>query len=73
MKLPTAVVLSLLVAGLAPLGTGCAAEDDAGGTTRAHNPQNPSTNTIGPGAGVGAAPRDMPGGGRGSVGPHSKQ
>ncbi len=72
MRLPTALVLSLLVAALAPLGTGCAAEDDASGTTRLHNPQT-NVNTIGPGAGAGASPRDMPGGGRGSVAPHTKQ
>ena len=71
MPLRVAFVLALV---LGPLATGCASDADADGTTHANNPHNPNTPSqgIGPSGGVGASPRDMPGGGRGSTGPHGK-
>jgi hypothetical protein len=64
----------LAVVLLAPMAAGCAADADGGGRTHADNPHNPNTPTqgIGPAGGVGAAPRDMAGGGRGSTGPHGR-
>ena len=68
----TAVLIALL---LAPLVAGCAADgDEGGGGGRARNATNPNpaATGIGPNAGVGAAPRDMAGGGRGSATPRGK-
>jgi hypothetical protein len=66
-----ALVLALL---LAPLAGGCATDAAADGTTHANNPHNetPNTQGIGPNGAVGAAPRDMPGAGRGSATPRGK-
>jgi len=71
MTFRAAFALALL---LAPLATGCASGTDADGTTHADNPHNTNTPSqgIGPSGGVGAAPRDMPGGGRGSTTPRGK-
>ena len=67
----TVVALVLLAA---PMAAGCASGADADGSTHADDPHNLNTPTqgIGPAAGVGAAPRDMSGGGRGSTGPHGR-
>ena len=69
MTFRVATALALL---LVPLAAGCASDTDADGTTHANSPHNPNTPSqgIGPSAGVGASPHDMPGGGRGSTGPH---
>jgi hypothetical protein len=67
-------VASALALLLVPLAAGCASDTDADGATHANNPHNPNTPSqgIGPSGGVGAAPRDMPGGGRGSTTPRGK-
>jgi hypothetical protein len=72
MTLRASLALALLL--LAPLATGCAADTDADGTTHANNPHNSNTPSqgIGPSGGAGASPHDMPGGGRGSTGPHGR-
>jgi hypothetical protein len=67
MLLRMALVLTLLSA---PFAAGCASDAEANGTLRAGNAQNqnPPTTGIGAnGAGAAAAPRDMPGNGRGSL------
>jgi hypothetical protein len=58
----------------APMVTGCATGADGDGRSHADNPQNPNppTQGIGPAGGIGATPRDMAGGGRGSTGPHGR-
>ena len=67
----TTLLLALLVV---PLAAGCAADADETGNGRARNATNPNpaATGIGPNAGVGAAPRDMAGGGRGSATPRGK-
>jgi len=64
-----AAVLVVVAAGL----VGCAA-DQGEGATRANNANNQNQNPagIGPSGATGASPRDMPGRGRGSEGPHGK-
>jgi len=56
---------------LGPLLGACAGQADGDGSTHANNPHNENTppEGIGPSGGVGASPRDMPGGGRGSTTP----
>jgi hypothetical protein len=63
----------LLAAATALTALGCGAGNQDGGT-RADDPrnQNPNAQGIGPSGGAPAAPRDMPGAGRGSMGPHGK-
>ena len=71
MALRTALAFALL---LAPLAAGCASDADASGGTHANNPHNTNAPSqgIGPSGGLGAAAHDMPGGGRGSAGPHGR-
>jgi hypothetical protein len=65
-----ALAFALLVA---PLLAACAADAQADGSTHADNPHNPNpTQGLGAGGAVGPAPRDMPGGGRGSSTPKGK-
>jgi hypothetical protein len=71
MPLRTAtLVLALLLVSLAACGAG-AADDGSSRTNNARNP-NPAATGIGPSGDMGAAPRDMPGGGRGSTTAHGK-
>lgn len=65
-----------LVLAAASLALGCADTNGDSDSGRARSPNNAVTNNnqgIGPSGGVGPAPRDMPGGGRGSATtPHGK-
>ena len=63
----------LLAAGTALAALGCGAGNQDG-STRADDPrnQNPNAAGIGPSGAAPPAPRDMPGAGRGSMGPHAK-
>jgi hypothetical protein len=56
---------------LASLVAACGA-GDADSQPRTQNQLNQRPTTIGPATDIGPAPRDMPGGGRGSDGPHTK-
>ncbi|HEY3818317.1 MAG TPA: hypothetical protein VGL81_14155 [Polyangiaceae bacterium] len=71
MSLRGALVLVLLSA---PFVAACGSETAVDGSTRAADPHNANTPTqgIGPSGNVGASPRDMAGGGRGSLGPHGR-
>jgi ABC-type oligopeptide transport system substrate-binding subunit len=51
------------------LTAACGASD--AGSSRANDPRNPTTTSIGPTTDPSQA-HDMPGGGRGSIGPHEK-
>jgi hypothetical protein len=53
------------------MGIGCGSEA-GNSTTRASNPTNANPNGIGPATDNSQPPRDMAGGGRGSMGPHEK-
>jgi hypothetical protein len=69
------VVGSACAAGLVALWLACAAGcggDTADGSTRANNPNSANPASIGPSGATGPSPRDMPGRGRGSEGPHGR-